>query len=100
MLAAHAIRVIKPDRVVVMLEGTRSVVELQLSQPMGPEQLAKARSLMSPLRPVPVLVTPGSYHAGVFWDSEMENLRFSTVVRPRVKYGRAAVKRGSNQGSI
>ena len=86
MLAAQALRVIRPDRVVVMLEETRSVVELQLSQPLSKEQLARARSLLSPLSPVPVMEKPGEFHAGVFYGSSVEDMRFRIAARPRVPY--------------
>lgn len=100
MLAAHALRMIRPDRIVVMLDETQSVIELHLKEPLTPDQIAKARCYMTPLMPVPVIVIPGQYNSGVFWNSSIGPIRFQTVVRPRVQYGRPPVKRDSIQASI
>jgi hypothetical protein len=100
MLAAQALRLIRPDRIVVMIEETQSVIELHLKYPLTPDQIAKARSLLSPLKPVPVTVNPGDYREGVFWDSELGPMRIKTETRERMPYRQPPVKRGSNQTSI
>ena len=73
------------------LDESHSVVELQLSTPLSPELLAKARSFVDPCRPVAVQVSPGSYRGGVFWGSYVGPLDIPSVERPRADYraGRA-----------
>ena len=86
MLAAHAVRVISADRIVVCINSTQSMVELQLEKPLSPEQLAKARCYVGPFKPLPLAVRPGQYRAGVFWDSEIGALEFAPAGGPRVQY--------------
>jgi hypothetical protein len=86
MFAAQVLRVIHADRIVVSLNDTLSVIELQLSTPLSPEVLAKARSAVDPCRPVPAQVSPGSYRGGVFWGSYVAPLDIPSVERPRADY--------------
>ena len=86
MLAAHVLRVIQADRVVVSLDHTHSVIELQLSTPLAPEALARARSFVEPCKPLPAQVAPGNYRGGVFWDSRLGPLDIPSVERPRADY--------------
>lgn len=88
MLAAHALRVINAERIVVSIDSTGSVVELQLKTPLAPELLAKARCYVGPFKQIPVSVTPGLYRGGVFWGSEIGTLEIVTVARPRAQYKR------------
>lgn len=86
MFAAHVLRVIQADRIVVSLDDSHSVVELQLSTPLSPEVLARARSFVEPCKPLPVQVSPGNYRGGVFWGSSMGPLDIPAVERPRADY--------------
>jgi hypothetical protein len=86
MFAAHVLRVIQADRVVVSLDDSHSVVELQLSEPLSPGTVAKARSLVDPCRPVAVRVSPGEYRGGVFYGSGMGPLAIPSADRPRADY--------------
>ena len=87
MLAAHAVRVISADRIVACIDSTEALIELQLATPLSPELLAKARCYISPFKPVPLAVRPGTYKAGVFWGSEIGPLEFAPAAsRPRVDY--------------
>ena len=86
MFAAQVLRVIQADRIVVSLNDTLSVIELQLSTPLSPEVLAKARSAVDPCRPVAAQVSPGNYRDGVFWGSYVGPLDIPSVVRPRADY--------------
>ena len=88
MLAAHALRVIGPDRIVVRLDSTFSVIEMQLRDALAPDVLAKARTFVGPFKPVPVSVRPGEYRGGVFWGSEIGAMEFPAEARPRVNYKR------------
>lgn len=86
MFAAHVLRVIQADRIVVSLDDSHSVVELQLSTPLSPGVLARARSFVEPCKPLPVRVSPGPYRGGVFWDSHADPLEIPAVERPRADY--------------
>jgi hypothetical protein len=86
MLAAHVLRVIQADRVVVSLDHSHSVIELRLSTPLSPGVLARARSFIEPCKPLPALVSPGNYRGGVFWDSHVGPLDIPSVERPRADY--------------
>lgn len=86
MFAAHVLRVIQADRIVVSLDDSHSVVELQLRGPLSPEVLARARSFVDPCRPVPTQVSPGNYRGGVFYDSYVGPLEIPAVERPRADY--------------
>jgi hypothetical protein len=86
MFAGHVLRVIQADRIVVSLDDSHSVVELQLKTPLSPEVLARARSFVDPCRPVSVQVSPGNYRGGVFYDSYVGPLDLPAVERPRVDY--------------
>jgi hypothetical protein len=86
MFAAHVLRVIQADRIVVSLDHSLSVIELQLSTPLSPEVLAKARSFIEPCKPVAVQVSPGNYRCGVFWGSYVAPLDIPSVERPRADY--------------
>lgn len=74
MQDAFLLRVAGPDRVVVCLDDTSAVVEMQLSRGLTPAEMARARSGVSPLIPlrVRVRVSPADYADQVFWRSDME----------------------------
>ena len=86
MLAAHVLRVIQADRVVVSLDHSHSVIELRLSTPLSPEVLARARSFVEPCKPLAAHVVPGDYRGGVFWGSYVTPLDIPSVKRPRADY--------------
>lgn len=67
-LCASVLRVPGPTRLVVRIESTKAVVELQLGQALTLLEQARAR-LVTPLRPCPATVLPGAYSEGVFRDS-------------------------------
>jgi len=99
MQAARVLRVIGPDRMVVALDETHSAIELQLEQPLPPETLARARCFVDPFHPMPVRVTPGRYHAGVFWSSHSEPLCIPAVERARTDYRALARKKSQERSS-
>jgi hypothetical protein len=86
MFSAQVLRVIQADRIVVSLDETYSVVELQLGTALSPEVLAKARSFVDPCQPVALQVSPGRYRGGVFWGSYAGPLDIPSVDRPRADY--------------
>jgi hypothetical protein len=86
MFAARVLRVIQADRVVVSLDDTGSVIELQLRAPLSPEVLARARSFVEPCKPLAAHVVPGDYRGGVFWGSYVTPLDIPSVERPRADY--------------
>lgn len=92
MFAAHVLRVLQADRIVVSMDESHSVVELQLSTPLKPEVLARARSFVDPCRPVAVQVSPGTYRGGVFWESYVGPLDIPPVERPRADYRAARAR--------
>ena len=104
MLAAHVLRVIQADRIVVSLDDSHSVIELQLGTPLTPEVLARARSFVEPCKPLPARVSPGSYRGGVFWGTVADPLDIPAPERPRVDYrarrGPPEKKDGAKQRSI
>jgi hypothetical protein len=71
MLDAHLLRVAGPARVIVCMENTHAVIELQLSRELTPPELARAR-LVNPIQPLRVRVRPGEYANGAFAGSDLE----------------------------
>ena len=93
MLRAQLLRVVSPKRIVVSLESTHAVVELQLSDALDPSVLAVARSTVSPDKPGSIMVQPGIYRDGSFHDSGHRDPETQAPVqRPRTSYQKKRAK--------
>jgi len=70
-MLGQVLRVIAPNRVIVTLEPSRSVVELHLREPIPDERLSLARTAtaLNPFRAD--WIEPGPYLEGRFVDSDV-----------------------------
>ena len=92
MLAAHALRVISAERIVVRLDDTCAVIELRLKDKLNDKDLADGRAHITPFYPAPVSVLPGQYLRGVFVDSDIRSLQVTPRIAPRTAYKKKCAK--------
>jgi hypothetical protein len=92
MLAAHALRVISAERIVVRLDDTFAVIELRLKDKLSDQDLAAGRAHITPFTPSPVSILPGKFLKGVFVDSDIRSLQIATPPAPRTVYKKKCAK--------